>query len=86
MSDAGQGDPLSKRRLELTQVPFDRLNIYHSFKFLREELTIDETEERLQEKDWVRAHPSSTKQEERFNPVVVMRLEDCEPTGVQGTF
>jgi hypothetical protein len=82
----GQGDPLSKRRLELTQVPFDRLNVYHGFKFLREELTIDETEERLQEKDWVRARPSSTKQEERFDPVVVMRSEDCEPTGVQGTF
>jgi hypothetical protein len=82
----GQGDPLSKRRLELMQVPFDRLNVYHGFKFLREELTIDETEERLQEKDRVRACPSSTKQEERFDPVVVIRSEDCELTGVQGMF
>lgn len=80
----GVGDALNRNRLEMTQLPFDVLDVYHGFKFTSEELAEDEESvEAL--KDWVRARPKQKSNgQERFDTVVVMRSEECEATGLQG--
>ncbi|KIY61666.1 hypothetical protein CYLTODRAFT_495138 [Cylindrobasidium torrendii FP15055 ss-10] len=63
--------------LHYTSTPFDRIDVYHSFKLSREHLN-DDGEER----DWVKATPLHGG---RFDTVVVLDGEDAEITGLDGT-
>jgi len=62
------------------------LDVFHGFKFVREELGDHDALDVKQEKDWVRARPSSARLEEHFDTVVIMRSDQCESTGVEGEF
>jgi hypothetical protein len=80
----GVGQALNRNRLEMTQLPFDKLDVYHGFKFAPEELAEEEGETEAG-RDWMRARPKQKGGgQERFDTVVVMRSEECEATRVQG--
>ena len=80
----GVGQGLNRNRLEMSQLPFDKLDVYHGFKFALEELAEEEGEVEA-ERDWVRARPKQKGGgQERFDTVVVMRSEECEATRMQG--
>ncbi|KAH9917785.1 uncharacterized protein B0H18DRAFT_883398, partial [Fomitopsis serialis] len=77
----------NNRRLTPTQLltavshmPFDRVDVFHGFKFAPEPLT-----DSKEETDAVRARPSFGEQPARFDTVVVLREDDAEATGLQGT-
>ena len=57
-------------------LPFQRIDVCHSFKFSREGL-LDDTQER----DWVRASPVDSG---RFDTVVVLTGVEAESTGLDG--
>jgi hypothetical protein len=77
--------PLGRRRLEMTRLPFERLNVYHGFKFPLEDVG-DDRKEGDEERDWVRARPGARGQTERFDTVVAMVAPQSESTGVEGEF
>ena len=58
-------------------LPFQRIDVFHSFKFSREGL-LDDTMAR----DWVRATPVDDR---RFDTVVVLTDDDAESTGLDGS-
>ncbi|KIY70442.1 hypothetical protein CYLTODRAFT_451745 [Cylindrobasidium torrendii FP15055 ss-10] len=60
-----------------SSIPFDRIDVFHSFKFSREGLD-DET----RENDWVKASPLDGG---RYDTVIVLDGDDAEVTGLQGT-
>lgn len=70
---------LNREGLQRTSLPFDRLDVYHKFKFnpaaLSDEQPVSET---------VKAMPKSTKHEARFDTVIVLDSKDAESTGVRG--
>ncbi|KAI0734084.1 hypothetical protein C8Q72DRAFT_771651 [Fomitopsis betulina] len=74
--------PLSSAQLPdaLANMPFNHLDIFHSFKFAPASLN-DDTEET----DAVKATPVKGEQPARFDTVVVMQDEDAEATGLQST-
>ncbi|KAH9911069.1 uncharacterized protein B0H18DRAFT_893607, partial [Fomitopsis serialis] len=61
-------------------LPFGRVDVFHGFKFNNIPLN-DNTEE----KDGVKARPSSADKPARFDTVVVLRGDEAEATGLQGT-
>ncbi|KAG1894244.1 uncharacterized protein F5891DRAFT_1130999 [Suillus fuscotomentosus] len=71
--------------LEMTQLPFDKLDIYHGFKFVLEELGEDEVDSSRQT-DWIKACPKThgSHGQKHFDTVVAMRTDECQATGVQG--
>src|SRR6201746_1036652 len=77
--------PLGRRRLEMTRLPFERLNVYHGFKFPLEDVG-DDRKEGDEERGWVRARPGARGQTERFDTVVAMVTPQSESTGVEGEF
>lgn len=79
------GEGLGRNRLEITQLPFDKLDIYHGFKFVLEELGEDEVDGSRQT-DWIKACPKTcgSHGQEHFDTVVAMRTDECQATGVQG--
>jgi hypothetical protein len=77
--------PLGRRRLEMTSLPFERLNIYHGFKFPLEDVGEDR-KEGDEERDWVRARPAARGQTERFDTVVARVVPESESTGMEGGF
>ncbi|KAJ8582581.1 hypothetical protein M405DRAFT_867713 [Rhizopogon salebrosus TDB-379] len=68
----------------MTRLPFERLNVYHGFKFPLEDVG-DDRKEGDEERDWVRARPGARGQTERFDTVVAMVAPQSESTGVEGT-
>ncbi|KAG1745419.1 uncharacterized protein EDB91DRAFT_1021809, partial [Suillus paluster] len=79
------GEGLGQNRLEMTQLPFEKLDVYHGFKFVLEELGEDVVDGHGPN-DWVRACPKTRGPhgQEQFDTVVVMRTDECEGTGLQG--
>jgi hypothetical protein len=69
----------------MTRLPFERLNVYHGFKFPLEDVG-DDRKEGDEERDWVRARPGARGQTERFDTVVAMVAPQSESTGVEGEF
>lgn len=76
------------RRLTPTQLrdavdnlPINRLDVFHGFKFTPEPLHDD-----TQEIDSVKAKPAKGEQPARFDTVVVLRDDDAEATGLQGEY
>lgn len=66
-------------------LPFDKLDVFHSFKF--HPTSIDEEESSLpedQERDTVKACPSIGNKPSRFDTVVVVYRDDAQSTGLQG--
>ncbi|KAH9918470.1 uncharacterized protein B0H18DRAFT_1122982 [Fomitopsis serialis] len=76
------GRPLASSQLNnaINHMPFQRLDVFHGFKFTPEPLTDD-----TQETDAVKARPAIAKQPARFDTVVVLQEDDAEATGLQGT-
>ncbi|KAH9918421.1 uncharacterized protein B0H18DRAFT_882796 [Fomitopsis serialis] len=76
------GRPLTSSLLKtaVDHMPFQRLDVFHGFKFTPESLTDD-----TQETDAVKAKPAKAGQAARFDTVVVLQGEDAEATGMQGT-
>ncbi|EPS92600.1 hypothetical protein FOMPIDRAFT_1137569 [Fomitopsis schrenkii] len=76
------GRPLSTSQLQdaLTNMPVNRLNVFHSFKFAPASLSDDN-----EETDAVKATPAKGQQAARFDTVVVLQGDDAEATGLQGT-
>lgn len=68
---------LAKTPIVYDPLPFQRIDVFHSFKFTREGL-LDDT----LEKDWVRASPVD---DGRFDTVVVLTGDDAESTGLDGS-
>ena len=75
--------PLSSAQLPdaLANMPFNHLDIFHSFKFAPASLN-DDTEET----DAVKATPVKGEQPACFDTVVVMQDKDTEATGIQGEY
>ncbi|EPS97085.1 hypothetical protein FOMPIDRAFT_1096180, partial [Fomitopsis schrenkii] len=76
------GRPLTSHEQEVASsyLPFSRVDVYHTLKFT----TIALSDERA-EHDVVKARPAAGGDPARFDTVVVLRGDDAEATGVQGT-
>ncbi|EPT04074.1 hypothetical protein FOMPIDRAFT_1114975 [Fomitopsis schrenkii] len=76
------GRPLTSHEQEVASsyLPFSRVDVYHTLKFT----TIALSDERA-ERDVVKARPAAGGEPARFDTVVVLRGDDAEATGVQGT-
>ncbi|KAH9910186.1 uncharacterized protein B0H18DRAFT_896397, partial [Fomitopsis serialis] len=61
-------------------LPFGRVDVFHGFKFNNIPLN-----DNAEEKDGVKARPSSADKPARFDTVVVLRGDEAEATGLQGT-
>ncbi|KAH9914551.1 uncharacterized protein B0H18DRAFT_1125480 [Fomitopsis serialis] len=61
-------------------LPFGRVDVFHGFKFNNIPLN-----DNAEEKDGVKARPSSADKPARFDTVVVLRSDEAEATGLQGT-
>ncbi|KAH9914312.1 uncharacterized protein B0H18DRAFT_1125649 [Fomitopsis serialis] len=75
------GRALTSSQLQnaVDRMPFNRVDVFHGFKFAPEPLTDD-----TQETDAVKAKPATARQAARFDTVVVLQGEDAEATGLQG--
>ncbi|KIY67102.1 hypothetical protein CYLTODRAFT_454797 [Cylindrobasidium torrendii FP15055 ss-10] len=69
--------PNPRTAFQHASLPFDRIDVFHSFKLSREGLD-DETRER----DWVKASPENGG---RYDTVIVLDSDEAEVTGLQGT-
>ncbi|KAI0055060.1 hypothetical protein BV25DRAFT_1816173 [Artomyces pyxidatus] len=68
------------------RLPFHHLDVFHSFKFKRDETGYTEVMESAGEREVVYARPSKGKQVARFDTVVVyVKNEVAESTGLEGT-
>ncbi|KIK78151.1 hypothetical protein PAXRUDRAFT_164755 [Paxillus rubicundulus Ve08.2h10] len=75
----------TRGELQGIEIPFQTLDIYHSFKFALEELGVDSEEDQSKAgQDSVKARPSVGKQPACFDTVIVMNTSECESTGVKG--
>ena len=77
-----QSDALPRANISSAYLPFDKVNVWHSFKFGRSVLGNDI--EGTEEKDWVRAKPARQGGGERFDTVVVSHTQEAENTGMKG--
>lgn len=69
----------SNRNANLHALPFDYLDVYHTFKFQPSSLHDDE-----EEADSIKALPGSATQEPRFDTVVVLHHDSAQSTGLEG--
>ena len=79
-------DKLPRNNISTAYLPFDRVDVWHSFKFSREAVGNDIEDSNV--KDWIRAKPGkgSERVGERFDTVLVAYTDDAESTGMQGKF
>ena len=72
---------LSRRDLARTWLPFDRVDIYHKFQFVRNELL-----DGKDEFDVVKAIPGAIRKgrKNQFDTVIALENEEAESTGVRG--
>jgi len=77
-------NPTTNRNAHYYQLPFDRLDVWTQFKFQPNNLSDDSDSE---ETDTVKAIPKNSPHEPngRFDPVVVLRSDEAESTGMEGT-
>ncbi|EPS93195.1 hypothetical protein FOMPIDRAFT_94087 [Fomitopsis schrenkii] len=76
------GRPLTSQEQERVSsyLPFSRIDTFHTLKFSTVSLSDDQLEH-----DMVRARPAMGSEPARFDTVVVLRDDNAEATGVQGT-
>ncbi|KAH9916351.1 uncharacterized protein B0H18DRAFT_884910 [Fomitopsis serialis] len=83
-ADADEGATLRLNRQEFarTYLPFDRVDVYHKFRFKPCALSDGKEEE-----DVVKAVPGAIRlgRKNRFDTVIVLENEEAESTGVRGT-
>ncbi|EPS92908.1 hypothetical protein FOMPIDRAFT_1056442 [Fomitopsis schrenkii] len=77
------GRPLTTSQLPdaLNNMPINRLDVFHGFKFEPTSLSDD-----IEETDAVKAKLAKGEQPARFDTVLVLQGEDAEATGLQGTY
>ena len=73
--------PMSARNALLHNLPFQRLDIYHTFKF--HPAGLEEDEEVC---DVIKAAPQGKKLPARFDTAIVLHTDDAESTGLEGAF
>ncbi|TFY50589.1 hypothetical protein EVJ58_g10981, partial [Rhodofomes roseus] len=75
------GRRLTPTELQTTSsnLPFNRVDVFHGFKFAPQPLTDDKNET-----DVVKARPACAKQPARFDTAVILQESDAETTGLQG--
>ena len=73
--------PTSARNASAYNLPFQRLDIYHTFKF--HPASLEEDEEVV---DVIKATPPGKKRPARFDTAVVLHGDDAESTGLEGSF
>jgi hypothetical protein len=78
-------DTLPRSNIPVAFLPFDKVNVWHSFKFGRDILGND-IEVNNEDKDWVRAKPTTQKGVGRFDTVLVAHTHEAESTGMKGEF
>ncbi|KAH9916703.1 uncharacterized protein B0H18DRAFT_884624 [Fomitopsis serialis] len=72
---------IGRRHLEETWVPFDRVDVYHKFRFKRYELL-----DGKDEMDEVKAVPATRQgRKNRFDTIIALQNEEAESTGIRGT-
>ena len=76
------GRPLTPSQLQtaVDNMPINRVDVFHCFKFAPESLNNDDKSET----DAVKAKPAMGNQAPPFDTVVVLQGEDAEATGLQG--
>lgn len=70
---------LNRHDLSRTWLPFNRVDVFHKFKFQHYQLS-----DELQEWDVVKAIPGRSGGKDRFDNVVVINSNEAESTGMQG--
>jgi hypothetical protein len=75
-------DKLPRSNIPSAFLPFDKVDVWHSFKFGRD--TLGNDAELEEENDWVRAKPATQKGAGRFDTVLVAYTNDAESTGMRG--
>lgn len=76
---------MRRGNLASVSLPFDALDVFHSFKMTLESPGDDVDGEGLV-KDWIKAVPPGKGKIGRFDTVVVMQTNDCESTGLEGKY
>ena len=76
-------NPTTNRNTHYYQLPFDHLDVWTQFKFQPNNLSDDSDSE---ETDTVKAIPKNSPHEPngQFDPVVVLRSDEAESTGMEG--
>ncbi|EGO05038.1 hypothetical protein SERLA73DRAFT_149319 [Serpula lacrymans var. lacrymans S7.3] len=77
-----RGNTIPRNQVALAQLPFDRLNIWHSFKFVLDSLGNDI--DSIQNMDGIKAKPGKRGEEGRFDAVIVAHIDKAEARGLQG--
>jgi hypothetical protein len=72
-------NPTSSRTATLQTLPFQRLDVYHTFKFHPPSL-----EDNEEECDVIKAAPAIKKSASRFDTAVILDTDDAESTGLIG--
>ncbi|OJA09948.1 hypothetical protein AZE42_10127 [Rhizopogon vesiculosus] len=77
-------DALPRANISSTYLLFDKINVWHGFKFGRN--ILGNNVESTEEKDWVRAKPARQQGlgGERFDTVVVSHTDEAQSTGMKG--
>ncbi|EGO28303.1 hypothetical protein SERLADRAFT_405898 [Serpula lacrymans var. lacrymans S7.9] len=70
-------------QVALAQLPFDQLNIWHSFKFVLDSLGNDISS--IQNMDGIEVKPGKRGEEGRFDTVIVVHTDEAEATALQGS-
>jgi hypothetical protein len=73
--------PTSARIASMHTLPFQRVDVYHTFKFHPPSLEDDE-----EVCDVIKAAPPAKKRPGRFDNAVVLHSDDAESTGLEGAF
>jgi hypothetical protein len=74
---------IPRSQLEFVELPFDKLSVWHTFKFSRD--TLGNDIDAKEEQDTVNARPRrGRKGIERFDTVAVAHSNEAESTGLQG--
>ena len=77
--------PTSARVAASKPLPFDRVDVFHVFKF--NPTSLDDDDDVNVERDVVKATPGGGDGKPgRFDTVVVLQRDDAESTGLQGAY
>ena len=77
------GRPLTAHEQEnaTSNLPFSRLDVFHTLKFSTISLTDD-----IAERDVIKARPAIGSEPARFDTAIILQGDDAEATGVQGKY
>jgi hypothetical protein len=76
---------LPERQVLLMELPMDKLDVYHMFKFLPTSLDDGVGEANEGDSQTIKAMPSKNGKPARFDTAVIMHNNDAEATGLSGT-